>query len=92
MGKKGISFEEKRQRMMSIFKDDQSFFHYKDIEKISLKKGISFPSIKEVLDSLVGDDLVECEKIGTSIYYWSLPSKIYIAKKNKIEKNKQIIK
>jgi hypothetical protein len=84
---KGLSFEEKRKRMLSIFKDDKSFFHYKDIEKLSIKKGISFGSIKEILDSLVGDDLVEQEKVGTSVFYWSLPSKIFQAKKNKLEKN-----
>lgn len=31
-------------------------------------------SVKEVLDSLVSDNLVICEKIGTSNYYWSFPS------------------
>ena len=89
---KGLSFEEKRKRMLSIFKDDQSFFHYKDIEKLSIKKGISFGSIKEVLASLTGDDLVETEKIGVGVFYWSLPSKTYQAQKNKLEKNNGTIK
>lgn len=89
---KGLSLDEKRKRMLSIFKDDQSFFHYKDIEKLSLKKGITFQSIKDVLDSLVGDDLVECEKVGSSNFYWSLQSKLYQVKKNKLEKNSITIK
>ncbi len=93
MGKgKGLSFEEKRRRMLEIFKDDPSFYHLKDIEKFGTKKGIIFQSIKEVLDSLVNDNLVECEKIGSSNFYWALPSKIYQAKKNKLEKNIQAIK
>jgi hypothetical protein len=91
MGKKGLSFEEKRKRMLEIFKDDQSFFHLKDIEKLGTKKGIIFQTIKEVLDSLVGDSLVEVDKIGSSNFYWSLPSKIYQVKKNNLEKNKQQI-
>ena len=38
---KGLSFEEKRKRMSDIFKDDPSFFHLKDIEKLGTKKGIN---------------------------------------------------
>lgn len=38
-------------------------------------------SIKDVLTSLVDDGMVESEKIGTSVYFWSLPSKA-LKKKN----------
>jgi hypothetical protein len=86
--KKGLSFDEKRERMMTIFTEDKSFFHYKDIEKKAIKKGIAFPSIKDVLESLVGDDMVEIEKCGNSSYYFSLPSKIINAKRTKLINNK----
>jgi len=89
---KGLSFEEKRRRMLEIFKEDASFYHLKEIEKLGTKKGIIFQAIKEVLDSLVNDNLVECEKIGSSNFYWALPSKIYQVKKNKLEKNFVLIK
>src|SRR5690348_3145903 len=88
---KGLSFEEKRKRMLCIFKDDPSFFHLKDIEKLGTKKGIIFQAIKEVLDSLVNDNLVETDKIGSSNFYWALPSKIFQVKKNTLEKNKDTI-
>jgi hypothetical protein len=88
---KGISFEEKRKRMMEIFKAEPYFFHLKDIEKAAVKRGIVYQAIKEVLESLVGDSLVEVEKIGSSNFYWSLPSKVYQVKRNTLEKNKQII-
>jgi predicted RNase H-like nuclease (RuvC/YqgF family) len=92
MGKtKGLSFEEKRKRMLDIFKDDPSFFHLKDIEKLGTKKGIIYQSIEDVLDSLVNDNLVETEKIGSSNFYWALPSKIYQVKKNTLDKNNSII-
>jgi predicted transcriptional regulator len=84
---KGLSFDEKRKRMLDIFKEDPSFFHLKDIEKLGTKKGIIFQAIKEVLDSLVNDNLVETEKIGSSNFYWALPSKIYQVKKNTLDKN-----
>jgi hypothetical protein len=88
---KGLSFEEKRKRMSDIFKDDPSFFHLKDIEKLGTKKGIIFQSIKDVLDSLVNDNLVETDKIGSSNFYWALPSKIYQVKKNTLDKNHESI-
>lgn len=31
-------------------------------------------AIKDVLQSLVDDGMVHCEKIGTSNYYWAFPS------------------
>jgi hypothetical protein len=88
---KGISFEEKRNRMSNIFKEDPSFFHLKDIEKLGTKRGIVFQTIKDVLDSLVNDNLVETDKIGSSSYYWALPSKIYQVKKNALDRNHQSI-
>ncbi len=88
---RGLSYEEKRKRMLEIFKEYPFFFHLKDIEKLGTKKGIIFQSIKDVLESLVNDNLVECDKIGSSNFYWSLPSKIYQVKKNALEKNKQLI-
>jgi len=87
-GKKGLSFEEKRQRMYDIFKNNPSFYHYKDIEKDSIKRGIVFMAVKEVLESLVNDNMVEVEKIGSSNYYVYLPCKINKIKKNNIERNK----
>src|SRR5205823_470992 len=91
MKKKGLSFEEKRTRMMEIFKNDPSFYHLKDIEKLSVKKGIIFMAVKDVLDSLVNDNMVEVEKIGSSNYYSALPSKIYQLKQKTILLNNENI-
>jgi hypothetical protein len=53
-------------------------FLLKELEKIAPKeKGIVMQSVKEVLQSLVGDDLVDSDKIGSSIYFWSFPSKAF---------------
>ena len=32
-------------------------------------------SVKDILQSLVDDGMVETEKIGTSVYFWAFPSK-----------------
>ncbi|XP_008580423.1 PREDICTED: meiotic nuclear division protein 1 homolog [Galeopterus variegatus] len=84
--KKGLSVEEKRVRMMQIFFETKDVFQLKDVEKIASKeKGITATSVKEVLQSLVDDGMVDCEKIGTSNYYWAFPSKALHTRKRKLE-------
>jgi len=39
------------------------------------EKGITSMSVKEILQSLVDDALVDTERIGTSNYFWAFPSK-----------------
>ncbi|XP_027874946.1 meiotic nuclear division protein 1 homolog isoform X3 [Xiphophorus couchianus] len=65
-------------------------FQLKDIEKIAPKsKGIAPMTVKEVLQSLVDDNMVDCERIGTSNYYWAFPSKALHARKHKLEELKK---
>ena len=42
-------------------------------------------SVKEVLQSLVDDDLVNCEKVGSSSYYWAFKSQVLNVKLNKLK-------
>uniref|UniRef100_A0A3P8UZ08 Meiotic nuclear division protein 1 homolog n=1 Tax=Cynoglossus semilaevis TaxID=244447 RepID=A0A3P8UZ08_CYNSE len=81
-----MTLEEKRTRMMEIFFETKDVFQLKDIEKIAPKtKGITPMSVKEVLQSLVDDNMVDCEKVGTSNYYWAFPSKALNARKHKLQ-------
>lgn len=85
--KRGLSTEEKRKRMLEFFFEKQDFFQLKDIEKLcSQEKGITIQTVKDILTSLVDDGLVNSEKIGTSIYFWSLPSKTLQNKKDNLVK------
>ncbi|XP_051898296.1 meiotic nuclear division protein 1 homolog isoform X1 [Pristis pectinata] len=85
--RKGLSFEEKRSRMMEIFFETKDVFQLKDLEKIAPKeKGITSISVKEVLQSLVDDTLVDTDRIGTSNYFWAFPSKALHVRKQKLEK------
>ena len=45
-----------------------------DIEKLASKRGVVSQSVKDVLQSLVDDDLVNQDKIGISNFFWSFPS------------------
>ncbi|XP_025980574.1 meiotic nuclear division protein 1 homolog isoform X2 [Glycine max] len=72
--KRGLSLEEKREKMLQIFYESQDFYLLKELEKMGPRKGVISQSVKDVVQSLVDDDLVSKDKIGTSVYFWSLPS------------------
>ncbi|KAI7892426.1 meiotic nuclear division protein 1 [Mucor mucedo] len=82
--RKGVSADEKRKRIESIFHETGEFYQLKDIEKLGPKRGVVSQSVKEVLMSLVDDGLVTMDKIGTSNYFWSYPSAAAQTKKNKL--------
>ncbi|XP_017777527.1 PREDICTED: meiotic nuclear division protein 1 homolog [Nicrophorus vespilloides] len=93
MSKKGVSAEEKKQRIMQIFYEQKTWFQLKELEKIAPKeKGVIANSVKDVVQSLVDDGLVETDKIGSSIYFWAFPSQalnIHKKKLKNIEQNLQ---
>ncbi|RVD92680.1 meiotic nuclear division 1 protein, partial [Tubulinosema ratisbonensis] len=67
--------------MLELFYETKEFFTLKELESIAPKrKGIVYKTVKEVLESLVNDDLVRTEKLGISNYYWSFPSQKLVAK------------
>jgi len=84
--KKGVSFDDKRLRLLEIFSRAE-VFTLKEIEKIGSKeKGIVEQTIKDVLQTLVDDGLVETDKIGAGNFYWALPSKAGNSRRSQISK------
>lgn len=66
-----------------FFKIKKDFFQLKDLEKqVPKATGIVSQSVKEVLQSLIDDRLVNAEKIGTSNYFWSFPSTAMQSRQN----------
>jgi hypothetical protein len=52
----------------------EHIFSSQELEKIAPKeKGITEQSVKDVVQSLVDDGLVDTDKIGTSVYFWAFP-------------------
>ena len=41
-----------------------------DVEKLAAKEGVVLQTVKEVLQSLVDDDMVHQDRIGASNYFW----------------------
>lgn len=62
--KRGLSAEEKREKILEVFHETRDVFQLKDIEKLASKKGVVTQAVKDVLQSLVDDDLVCSDKIG----------------------------
>ncbi|CAH1801137.1 unnamed protein product [Owenia fusiformis] len=91
--RKGLSVEEKRSRMMDFFFEKKDFFLLKELEKQCQKeKGITSMSVKDIVQSLVDDGMVDTDKIGTSIYFWAFPSKASQNRKRKINELEEELK
>ena len=54
-----------------------------------MQQGFPQPTVKEILDMVIADDLVVQEKIGAGNYYWSFPSQAFQSLSNKIERLKK---
>lgn len=82
--KKGLSFDEKRERLLKIFYDKREPMNLKELEKFGPRKGVVPQAVKEVNQSLVDDNLVETDKIGCGAFFWALPSQGLQTRKNAI--------
>ncbi|GAX82781.1 hypothetical protein CEUSTIGMA_g10207.t1 [Chlamydomonas eustigma] len=87
-----MSLDDKRAAMLEIFHESRDVFMLKDIEKLSVKKGIIQQAVKDVLQSLVDDDLVRQEKIGISNYYWSFPSEASVKMESDLKKLQEAVR
>ena len=75
--KRGMSMDEKCDAALDWIRKQKSFFHMKDLEKSLPKaKGITPMSIKDVIQTLVDDDRLMTEKVGSSSFYWCFDSQL----------------
>lgn len=73
--RKGVSYEEKRKRTMDFLMEKRDFFMLRELEKMLPKeKGIVSQTVKDIVQSLVDDRLITCEKVGQSNFIYSFPS------------------
>eukprot|EP00639_Heterosigma_akashiwo_P018921 CAMPEP_0206392836 /NCGR_PEP_ID=MMETSP0294-20121207/20249_1 /ASSEMBLY_ACC=CAM_ASM_000327 /TAXON_ID=39354 /ORGANISM="Heterosigma akashiwo, Strain CCMP2393" /LENGTH=175 /DNA_ID=CAMNT_0053846097 /DNA_START=32 /DNA_END=556 /DNA_ORIENTATION=- len=89
--RKGVSYEEKRTRILGIYHEKKEVLNLKELEKLGVKQGVVVQSIKEVNQALVDDNLVDTDKIGSANFFWSFPSKVLITKKNAVQQLKDKI-
>ncbi|XP_057326140.1 meiotic nuclear division protein 1 homolog [Microplitis mediator] len=93
MSTKRVSLDEKRSRMLQLFYEKREFFTLKELEKIAPKeKGIVLQSVKDIIQALVDDGLVQTDKIGSAIYFWAFPGEnITTIEKRIAETGKNIV-
>ncbi|KAG1752933.1 meiotic nuclear division protein 1 [Suillus lakei] len=90
MAPRGLSLEEKRTKLLEIFHESKDFYQLKELEKLGPKlKGIVSQTVKEVLQSLVDDGLVQGDKIGASNFFWSFPSQRGTIVQNRLDNAKE---
>ncbi|CCI43066.1 hypothetical protein ABG067_004663 [Albugo candida] len=87
--RKGVSLEEKRERLLQIYHESKEVFNLKEVEKLGAKAGIVLQTIKDVNQALVDDNLVDFDKIGSGNYFWSFPSKFSEQRKRKRDELQQ---
>ncbi len=75
--RKGLSADDKRSVILSIYHEKKDPLNLKEIENFASKLGVVQQTVKEHNQSLVDDGLVLSDKIGSSNFYWSFPSKEY---------------
>jgi len=75
--KRGVSAEDKRKILLNIYHSKKEPFNLKEMESLGSKAGVVQQTIKDVNQSLVDDNMVYSDKIGSSNFFWSFPSKAY---------------
>mmetsp|Transcript_29743 Transcript_29743/g.53414 ORF Transcript_29743/g.53414 Transcript_29743/m.53414 type:complete len:206 (-) Transcript_29743:619-1236(-) len=84
--KKGLSMEEKYDKAKEFLLQKAEPFTMKELEKYLPKaKGIVWQSVKQVVETLVADGVVQSDKIGSNVFYWCFPSTQGKSLENKLD-------
>lgn len=86
-----MSAEEKRAVILKIYHEQMEPFNLKEVEAIASKRGVVLQTVKEQNQALVDDSLVNCDKIGSSNFFWSFPSAEMVKKKNRVDELNRLI-
>ncbi|PVG01223.1 meiotic nuclear division protein 1 [Serendipita vermifera] len=81
-----MSADEKRVKILEIFHETKDFFQLKEIEKLASKKGVVEKTVKDIVQTLVADGLVQSDKIGSSNFFWAFPSARGATLRNQLSK------
>lgn len=73
--RKGMSAEDKRTALLGMYHASKTVYTLQEVEKEGPKTGVVRSAVLDVNQQLVDDGLVETDKIGSTGYYWSFPSK-----------------
>jgi len=85
MSKRRVSKDEKVRNLQEIFYEKKEPLTGKEIEKEAKSKGIFEKQVKELIQVLLDDNLLESEKAGVTTIYWSFPSQVANKRKRRLE-------
>lgn len=86
MSKRKLTVDDKKSALLDYFHETREVFQLKELEKrASRSTGIAQQGIKDILQKLLDDGLVDTCKIGSSVFYWSYPSRTKNEKLGKLE-------
>ncbi|KYQ90737.1 meiotic nuclear division protein 1 [Tieghemostelium lacteum] len=90
--KKQLTLEEKQQKLKEFFHDKNEVYSAKEVDSMgSAFTGMTIVAVKEALGGLIGEGIVQTDKISNTNYYWSFPSFEYNMKKDLVvELNKEL--
>ncbi|KAM7456166.1 hypothetical protein BLSTO_03084 [Blastocystis sp. subtype 1] len=89
--KRGLSADEKKQKMRDAMLAGKSVYNMKELEKIGKEQGISGMVIKDVVQEMLDDDMIIQEKVGSNSLFWIFPSQSYVLKKRKLDTLRQSV-
>lgn len=69
MGKRGLSFDEKRIALRDKLQSSGSFFDMKELEALARKIGVIPQAVPEVIEALVSEHVVMNDKVGVKQLY-----------------------
>lgn len=92
MSNKKLTTPEIRQEIFDIFNSNGEFYSMKELEVAGRNKGISQKNVKDMVQTLVGQNHVETAKIANIHYYWIIyKDEKILAKKEKLEELKELL-
>uniref|UniRef100_A0A336L506 Meiotic nuclear division protein 1 homolog n=1 Tax=Culicoides sonorensis TaxID=179676 RepID=A0A336L506_CULSO len=76
MSKRKLTAEDKKTALLDYFHETRDVFQLKELEKMAPRAtGIPQQAIKDILQKLMDDGLVDTCKVGSSVLYWSYPGR-----------------
>jgi len=73
--RKGMSADEKKNTMLKLISSSESVFNKDELEKKGDKAGVVMKTVMDAVKELCAERLVETDKIGSGVFFWSFPSK-----------------